>query len=36
MMLHGDDDPANLAITNISWGTAKQNGEDRVCNRRPS
>jgi hypothetical protein len=28
---HGDGDRQNPALTNLSWGTPKQNGEDRVA-----
>jgi hypothetical protein len=31
---HGDDDPANNALTNLRWDTPKSNGQDQVKNGR--
>jgi hypothetical protein len=33
-ILHGDDQPANAHIANISYGTAQQNADDRERNHR--
>ena len=32
-VLHGDDDPLNCQIGNLSYGTPKDNGADRIRNR---
>ena len=36
LVLHEDDDGANNRLTNISWGTPKQNAADRRRNRMKS
>lgn len=32
--LHGDDNPANNCVSNLRWGTARQNAYDKVANGR--
>jgi hypothetical protein len=32
--LHGDDDPAHNHVSNLRWGTARQNAYDKVANGR--